>query len=36
MSEKGVDKDYWFLRCSGLDYKTTLRMLAIAYKEVEK
>ena len=31
MSE-GTDRDYWFLRENGLNAKTALRMLAIAYK----
>ena len=36
MSE-GSDADYWFLRNNGVDAKTTLRILAIAYKtEVRK
>lgn len=30
MSE-GTDTDYWFLRNNGLNTKTTLRILAIAY-----
>ena len=34
MSE-ATDTDYWFLRDNGLNAKTTLRILAIAYK-VEK
>lgn len=34
MSE-GNDADYWFLRKNGIPAKTTLRMLAIAYKTEE-
>ena len=35
MSE-ATDTDYWFLRDNGLNAKTTLRILAIAYKGEEK
>ena len=35
MSE-ATDTDYWFLRKNGVDAKTTLRILAIAYKVKER
>ena len=35
MSE-GSDTDYWFLRKNGIPAKTTLKMLALAYKTVEQ
>ena len=35
MSES-TDTDYWFLRKNGLDAKTILRILAIAYKVEEQ
>ena len=35
MSE-GSDVDYWFLRENRLNAKTTLRILAIAYKAEER
>lgn len=35
MSE-GTDTDYWFLRKNGLNAKTALRMLAIAYNVKER
>jgi len=33
---KGDNTDYWFLRNNGIDAKTTLRMLAIAYNVKEQ
>ena len=35
MSES-TDTDYWFLRKNGLNVKTILKMLAIAYKTEER
>ena len=33
---EATDTDYWFLRDNGLNAKTALRMLAIAYKVEER
>ena len=35
MSES-TDRDYWFLRKNGIDAKTALRILAIAYNVKEQ